>query len=567
MGYLLLAIEIVAVSLLFVALAVALVSRRGRWVRLVGTAAAVALMLAVYALAMLFDYAVEFAAGIVKTGLFGPLVAMTLLFLAGAAIIVRLGLRAEPALDDEPRPGPTPAARAWPPGRLAVALGVAFALGLMTLANLDQAARESLASLRSEAYALAMSVAPARVPDHENASIYYQQATDALERESLRDEKSASPWHSLWIDAVAALEPENDTNFDFNTPEMRAFIEAHRGEIELLRAGAALPGYYYDRDYGQIDVSTLLPDVQGLREGARLLAIHARWSAANDDVKSSLDDISAIAALARHVASGPFAVTLLVAESFDSSAFATLQAVLRSHDPTAEELAVARVNHLYSYRRQMNRILRGDEAIMLNTMVQIDSQLGLRAAIELSIDDPGTLMRVIDSKTVSLLGLDPFYRVFILQPGLAAYRDAMQQACYAASMSYSRFQADSEHLRPEMIERSLFAHTVASMMSVVESGFRADARNLLAYTALAMYRYRAEHGRFPDALTELSPGVIPLVPVDPYDDQPLRLEKNDRGWILYSVGPDTTDNHGQPFDWNTKNGDLTFEGGGLKEER
>jgi hypothetical protein len=97
------------------------------------------------------------------------------------------------------------------------------------------------------------------------------------------------------------------------------------------------------------------------------------------------------------------------------------------------------------------------------------------------------------------------------------------------------------------------------MMSVVESTFRTDARNLVAYTALAMHRYRAAHGRFPDKLAELSPEIIPLVPADPYDDRPLRLEKTERGWIVYSVGPDTTDNHGDPWDWDAKKGDWGFE--------
>jgi hypothetical protein len=135
----------------------------------------------------------------------------------------------------------------------------------------------------------------------------------------------------------------------------------------------------------------------------------------------------------------------------------------------------------------------------------------------------------------------------------------MQQACNAASLPYANFKVSAERLRPELMERALFANTVASMMAVVESAFRADARNLLAYTALAMHGYRAVHGRFPDNLAELSPEIIPLLPVDPYDDQPLRFKKTDRGWIIYSIGPDLVDDGGQPWDWDAKKGDLAFD--------
>ena len=65
-------------------------------------------------------------------------------------------------------------------------------------------------------------------------------------------------------------------------------------------------------------------------------------------------------------------------------------------------------------------------------------------------------------------------------------------------------------------------------------------------------------GQFPDQLDELAPASIELVPRDPFDGQPMRLARTDRGWAIYSVGPDLTDDHGHPFDRQTKAGDLTF---------
>jgi hypothetical protein len=91
--------------------------------------------------------------------------------------------------------------------------------------------------------------------------------------------------------------------------------------------------------------------------------------------------------------------------------------------------------------------------------------------------------------------------------------------------------------------------------------YRVDAQNLVAYTALAMHRYRAAHGQFPETLSELAPDTIPIVPGDPFDDKPLKLERNDRGWIVYSIGPDTADDHGRPLALDSKQprGDISFE--------
>lgn len=70
-------------------------------------------------------------------------------------------------------------------------------------------------------------------------------------------------------------------------------------------------------------------------------------------------------------------------------------------------------------------------------------------------------------------------------------------------------------------------------------------------TMAAVELYRARHGRLPESLADLVPGVLDELPIDPYSGEPLvyRIaEAGDpsapRGFILYSVGPDLTDDGG-----------------------
>ncbi|MEX0676706.1 MAG: hypothetical protein WD063_06495 [Pirellulales bacterium] len=498
------------------------------------------------------DYNQEFVASSARTGLFVPLLTMVALFVVGAAIIIRRGLRVGFTADGEAERDlpPQPAARGWPRGRLALALGVAVVLNLMTLANLDAAARQSISALRSDAYALAMSVAPQPVPDEENAATYYLQAFQALDRMYKNLDRPENRWYKAWSDAS---DSDKEEEVDYGTAEATAFVEAHQGEINLLRTGATLPHYYYDRNYGQTDVTTLLPDIQGMRGGARLLAIHARWSDIRGDTKSALADVTAMAGLARHAGEDVFAVTILVGAAIDRIAFDTLQTILRSRNPSAEELAAARVNHLFSYQRQMNRILRGEEATILNTMAEIDSALAWSTPKWLG----GT-----NSGAVSVFGLGPCYRAFVLLPMMARFRREMEHLYTCTSLPYSEFE--TQRLELESNWQGGLASIAPTTSATIETTYRADACNLVAYTALAMHRYRAEHGRFPDTLEELTPEIIPIVPGDPYVEQTLRLEKTDRGWVVYSVGPDTTDDHGTPASAEQKHhvlfkGDIGFE--------
>jgi hypothetical protein len=68
-------------------------------------------------------------------------------------------------------------------------------------------------------------------------------------------------------------------------------------------------------------------------------------------------------------------------------------------------------------------------------------------------------------------------------------------------------------------------------------------RVLQVRAALALYR--KQHGAPPDRLDALVPEFLPEVPSDPFDGEPLRYARTERGWKLWSVGYDLKDNGGE----------------------
>jgi hypothetical protein len=78
---------------------------------------------------------------------------------------------------------------------------------------------------------------------------------------------------------------------------------------------------------------------------------------------------------------------------------------------------------------------------------------------------------------------------------------------------------------------------------------------------LALLRYRAEKGRFPDTLQELvSAGFASRLPMDPYSGKPQVYRRMDTDFILYSWGEDFDDDGGRHFDWgqHKEGGDHVF---------
>jgi hypothetical protein len=86
---------------------------------------------------------------------------------------------------------------------------------------------------------------------------------------------------------------------------------------------------------------------------------------------------------------------------------------------------------------------------------------------------------------------------------------------------------------------------------------RSVAALRLVMTELAVQGYQAKNGKPPMALTDLVPAWLPAVPLDPFSNQPLVYRATTNSFLLYSVGPDGTDDQGTPLTrGETETGDL-----------
>jgi len=92
---------------------------------------------------------------------------------------------------------------------------------------------------------------------------------------------------------------------------------------------------------------------------------------------------------------------------------------------------------------------------------------------------------------------------------------------------------------------------------------QAVARLLIVQSALR--QYQLEHDEFPRDLDQLVPKYLKSVPRDPFaqNEQPLRYQRLDERYLLYSVAFDGDDDEGQlrsnaEFDWE-RDGDLSLE--------
>jgi hypothetical protein len=93
-----------------------------------------------------------------------------------------------------------------------------------------------------------------------------------------------------------------------------------------------------------------------------------------------------------------------------------------------------------------------------------------------------------------------------------------------------------------------------------DSSHRAHIR--VAQLVLAIERFRlANNGKLPDQLSSLVPTYLDKTPVDPFDGQPIRYKRTDKGYVVYSIGADEKDDGGAERIPNAPKGspeDVTF---------
>jgi ABC-type transport system involved in multi-copper enzyme maturation permease subunit len=105
-------------------------------------------------------------------------------------------------------------------------------------------------------------------------------------------------------------------------------------------------------------------------------------------------------------------------------------------------------------------------------------------------------------------------------------------------------RAEARRLQLPLVARQLSVRGVTVSRRNREG--RAELR--CAALALAAEQFRRRLGRWPERLDELTPDFLTKVPTDPFGGAALRLRRLPDGLVIYSVGPDGTDDGGDVRD-------------------
>jgi hypothetical protein len=433
-------------------------------------------------------------------------------------------------------------AATWRLNRLALAWVAALLLTCMTFWNLDLAVRQQMAALRVEAGAVALSVAPPRVPESQNAAVLYRQAWEALEARN--DEPGKG------VRAVAEWLHPTKGKFNPDDERMRVFLKRSQPVIRLLRKAAERPACNFGSQYNRPSVALVLPSLNKRRELSRLLCLSSRVAAGEGSMVDAMADLHAAWALAEHCTAEPALIASLVAFAAEGQAFNTFQYVLDQGTLDNGSLDAGPATVAVSYQNALHRSMRMETAFGMSMFTMADPSAAFTAAAV-----PGPRGYVISDAAAP-------YRVFLWDKDVQAYLRWMRRYEQLSSQPYyehvQEWRKPAQEPGSKRMGGPLATIFVPSFSRSAELAAVADAQRRLVTMTLAMWRYRLTEESFPSDPAQLAPHYCFKPPTDPFTGQSMKMAKTDNGIVVYSVGPDLNDDRGNPLDRQTMKGDVSL---------
>jgi len=272
--------------------------------------------------------------------------------------------------------------------------------------------------------------------------------------------------------------------------------------------------------------------VQKAREVAHWLGLDARYAALAGRPDGGIKAARAQLVAGRSIGDEPFLISQLVRIACANNASQSAMQVLawgKPKDGLAELQAELRTEADFPW---LLTGLRGERAI-------IDKAFADFEAGKLKFSDFRSMMGGSNDSPLEAVGAQLYKG---LLPGDHAKALEMLNAYIAAAKLPPHEQLAAIKaipLPPRPPEE--FRYIISSLLlpacgKVSEASIRARSLLLAASVAIACERFRIAHRRWPNSLDEIPKSILPELPADPCDGQPLRYSHLLDGIAVYSVG-------------------------------
>ncbi|CAN5868379.1 hypothetical protein BH11VER1_BH11VER1_37040 [soil metagenome] len=216
---------------------------------------------------------------------------------------------------------------------------------------------------------------------------------------------------------------------------------------------------------------------------------------------------------------------ILALDNVNESTLAEIQQALAALEPSREDFMMTLKIEEHCVKKMIQALKTGEVGSMGSGM----TPLGIEGLL---LKPNLTLASKVYYVNPVLEGLKTGWK----EGWLASQR--MKRECDVRSRNWLLFRVDPNaygNLHTQGT-RSFIVHACEEALAEVTS-----TRQMVLM--LALRRYELSEGKLPDSLEQLAPRYLPVVPLDPFDDAPMRWNPKTR--VIYSIGEDAKDDGGK----------------------
>jgi hypothetical protein len=386
-------------------------------------------------------------------------------------------------------------------------------------------------------------------------------------------------------------------------PELATWIESNKVPLDLIHFAGLRNRYFMPiiLEQDELDeqsfaiplMADILPLCHVNRAIARMLCCRAMLSLGSGNHGAAWEDLMTCRQLGRLVSQGPSIIEVLVGIAIEQTANDATTVFLNHAQPSIAELQTYRAE-----MAQLPPIARISDKVNLMERCTILDAIQTMAiqeeqAVELLGVDPdlGAVAQVVQALplqsiewTGALRVTNGWYDRLVTAMDLPTYSDrcaaiakiemdlqTISQRIMSAE-NVAQIVQDAQNLGKDLtvvdggaISRTLGEISVSLMLPKTSAARVAEDRirqqMVLVDAALALAAYHASEGDYPEQLSELKPAYLKRIPGDLFTGKAVFYRRTDKGYLLYSAGPNRKDDAGRTMSVANPGDDLPIRVG------
>jgi hypothetical protein len=328
--------------------------------------------------------------------------------------------------------------------------------------------------------------------------------------------------------------------------ERRLLDQSLASHEEAIRVARGLIRYgrgRYDLRLPTNPLSLSFRFEQDVREVTSLLHLDSDRRILDGNANEAVEDIRAILAAARAIGDAPTMMGQLFHIAVDAIAVNRLQRLLAMCDDVSGLDGLERQLADEAREPAVSHGMKGERAFVVAFFEGLASN---RIPLDEALSEMERFENVFAGSTSRKRRSAYWYRPKVARDG-AYYLRIMNRLCRVSDRPLHE-QADAYRQATEDAKLHTGDTLIVNFLPTVEKVFQAMQRGRAqldcARLAIAVERFRQANKRWPASLNEVPFDLLPAVPIDPYDGQPIRFRRTDTGVVVYTLGQNLIDDGG-----------------------